>query len=104
MSTYLITGGAGFVGSNLVHYLLEAEPDANLVIIDKLTYAGNLKCLGSVLDLERVSFEKADIANTDFILNIFARHQPDGIYHLAAASHVARSLLGPSAFHGVRPE
>ena len=96
--TLLITGGAGFIGANLVHHLLAVEPEATLVILDKLTYAGNLAYLDGALELERVAFEQVDIADFEAVAGVFARHQPSGVYHLAAESHVDRSITGPAAF------
>jgi dTDP-glucose 4,6-dehydratase len=94
----LITGGAGFIGANLVHHLLASEPDAALTIVDVLTYAGNLKYIESALTNQRVRFVQADIADMAAMRQLFADTQPTQIYHLAAESHVDRSISGPGAF------
>lgn len=94
----LITGGAGFIGANLVHHLLASEPDAALTIVDVLTYAGNLKYIESALTNPRVRFVQADIADMAAMRQVFADAQPTQIYHLAAESHVDRSISGPGAF------
>jgi dTDP-glucose 4,6-dehydratase len=94
----LITGGAGFIGANLVHHLLAHEPDAMLTIVDVLTYAGNLKYIESALANPRVKFVQADIADMAAMRQVFADAQPTQIYHLAAESHVDRSISGPGAF------
>lgn len=94
----LITGGAGFIGSNLVHHLVKADPNAEFIILDKLTYAGNKAYLGDVLNLARITFEVADIADYNTVRHLFKKHQPTGVYHLAAESHVDRSITGPADF------
>lgn len=94
----IITGGAGFIGSNLVRYLLDADPDAELVVVDKLTYAGNLKYLDGALDDPRVTLVREDIADRDAMERLFEGSRPSGVYHLAAESHVDRSITGPEAF------
>ena len=93
---YVITGGAGFIGANLVRHLLEHAPEAELTVIDKLTYAGNLAYLDEVKD--RVRFEKADIADMEAMSSLFKEIKPTGVFHLAAESHVDRSITGPAAF------
>jgi len=95
--TLLITGGAGFIGSAVIRYLIE-ETDHTVVNIDKLTYAGNLDSLVPVADDPRYHFEQADICNADAMRDIFQRHRPAAIMHLAAESHVDRSIEGPSEF------
>lgn len=97
-NTYLITGGAGFIGANLVHVLHRQEPGARLVVLDKLTYAGNRRYLEDILDGKRVVLEVADIADEAAVERIFAQYQPDGVLHLAAESHVDRSISGPRPF------
>jgi len=72
----IVTGGAGFIGANLVHFLLEAHPTARLVIVDKLTYAGNTRYLGDALEDERVTFVEADIADLDAMRAVFDEHDP----------------------------
>lgn len=93
----LVTGGAGFIGSAVVRYIINNTADY-VVNVDKLTYAGNLESLKSIADNERYSFEKADICDKADIERIFERHQPDLIMHLAAESHVDRSISGPADF------
>lgn len=97
MKKIIITGGAGFIGSNLVRYLIKNTN--NIVInIDKLTYAGNLESLEGVSNSERYFFEKADICDSDAIKELLSKYEPDYIMHLAAESHVDRSIDGPGAF------
>jgi dTDP-glucose 4,6-dehydratase len=93
----IVTGGAGFIGSAVVRQFL-AETDVTVINVDKLTYAGNLGSLPGVLDNPRHIFEQIDICNAQEVERIFHEHQPDGIMHLAAESHVDRSIDGPAAF------
>jgi dTDP-glucose 4,6-dehydratase len=95
--TYLITGGAGFIGSAVVRMLINSSDDT-VVNIDKLTYAGNLDSLASVADSERYHFVQADICDGRAMMDVFARFKPDAIMHLAAESHVDRSIDGPGDF------
>jgi dTDP-glucose 4,6-dehydratase len=97
MSTFLITGGAGFIGSNFVRHALGKRPD-RLVIVDKLTYAGSLSNIDDVLRDGRVTFVRADIADRDAMGRVFAEHQPSAVVNLAAETHVDRSIDGPKAF------
>ena len=92
-----ITGGAGFIGSALIRFLIN-ETDNKVVNIDKLTYAGNLESLLPVSDNERYNFEQVDICDSKEIARIFAEHKPDAVMHLAAESHVDRSIDGPAEF------
>jgi dTDP-glucose 4,6-dehydratase len=94
---FLITGGAGFIGSAVVRHIINNTGD-NLVNVDKLTYAGNLESLSSVSDSERYSFEKIDICNRLELDRVFSEFEPDIVMHLAAESHVDRSIDGPAAF------
>ena len=94
---YLVTGGAGFIGSALVRYLISAT-DYHVLVVDKLTYASNIELLMPVADHPRYSFFRADIADAATVRELFARFQPDVIMHLAAESHVDRSIDGPAAF------
>ena len=95
--TILVTGGAGFIGSAVVRHIIESTQD-NVVNVDKLTYAGNLESLESVENNPRYAFEQVDICDSKALLRVFEHHQPDAVMHLAAESHVARSIDGPAAF------
>jgi dTDP-glucose 4,6-dehydratase len=97
MSTVLITGGAGFIGSNLVRCALAHTPH-RLVIVDKLTYAGSLLNLEQPLTDARVTFVRADISDRVAMERVFADHRPSGVLNLAAETHVDRSIDGPRAF------
>jgi dTDP-glucose 4,6-dehydratase len=93
----LITGGAGFIGSATIRFLID-HTTARVVNVDSLTYAGNLESLGRAATSDRYSFEKADICDKKRLSHIFRTHQPDVVVHLAAESHVDRSIDGPEAF------
>jgi len=93
----LITGGAGFIGSATIRYLIR-ETTALVVNLDNLAYAGNLESLGDAAASDRYSFEKADICDAERLRRIFRDHEPDAVMHLAAESHVDRSIDGPEAF------
>ncbi len=97
MKTLLITGGAGFIGSAVVRQLIN-DTDYHVVNVDKLTYAGNLQSLASVSDNPRYSFEQVDICDAAEVSRVFREHQPDAVMHLAAESHVDRSISGPADF------
>ena len=97
MATLLITGGAGFIGSNLVHHALAHTAD-RLVIVDKLTYAGSLLNLEGALDSPRVVFVQADIADAAEMARVFADSKPDAVLNLAAETHVDRSIDSPRPF------
>jgi dTDP-glucose 4,6-dehydratase len=94
---FLITGGAGFIGSAVVRHLIR-ETDHRVCVVDKLTYAGNLASLAPVANNPRYSFVRADIADADKMKNVLASQRPDVVMHLAAESHVDRSIDGPAAF------
>lgn len=93
----IVTGGAGFIGSAVIRHIIE-NTDASVVNLDKLTYAGNLESLESVENSERYSFEKVDICDQAEVARVFKQYQPDAIMHLAAESHVDRSIDGPGEF------
>ena len=94
----LITGGAGFIGSNCIFYMRKAHPDYNLVCIDKLTYAGNLETLAPVMNDPKFHFIRADIADRNEIYGIFEMEKPDVVVNFAAESHVDRSIENPAVF------
>jgi dTDP-glucose 4,6-dehydratase len=93
----LVTGGAGFIGSAVIRHILSQTGDS-VVNVDKLTYAGNLESLAAVRDSERYRFEQVDICDQAALERVFAAHRPDAVMHLAAESHVDRSIEGPAAF------
>jgi len=97
MTTLMVTGGAGFIGSAVIRHIIN-ETQYKVVNVDKLTYAGNLESLKDIENSERYSFEQVDICNATEIKQIFEKHQPDIIMHLAAESHVDRSIDGPGEF------
>lgn len=98
MSTVIVTGGAGFIGGNFIHYYLKSHSDDKVVCIDKLTYAGNLSTLATVMDNPRFRFCKLDICDRDGIIALFEEEKPDVVINFAAESHVDRSIDNPSIF------
>lgn len=97
MSTWIVTGGAGFIGSNFVRHAL-AESDAHIVVLDKLTYAGHMESLADVTNDRRFTFVRADIADAEAVAQIIREHSPDAVLNFAAETHVDRSIDGPGAF------
>ncbi len=98
MAKYLVTGAAGFIGANFVKYMLKKYQGIEIVILDALTYAGNLKTIVAELKLPGVEFVKGDICNRELVENIFSRHDIDYVVHFAAESHVDRSIENPQIF------
>lgn len=94
----LVTGGAGFIGSNFIFYMRRKHPDDTLVCLDKLTYAGNLETLASVMDQPDFRFIRADIADREAVYRIFEAEKPDVVVNFAAESHVDRSIENPAVF------
>ena len=94
----LITGGAGFIGSHLIRLLVNKYPQYRIVNLDKLTYAGNLQNLSDVSDADNYLFVRGDIVDANFINELFAEHKFDSVIHLAAESHVDRSIENPLSF------
>ena len=98
MKNLLITGGAGFIGSNFVRYLLRAHPEYQVVVYDKLTYAGRLENLADVQSYPRFRFVHGDIADPARVEEAFRTYQIDTVVNFAAEKHVDRSLLEPGSF------
>lgn len=98
MKTYLVTGGAGFIGSNFVLYMLNKYDDIRIINLDKLTYAGNLENLKSIENDERHIFVQGDICNKELVTFLFKEYEIDYVAHFAAESHVDRSIMEPEIF------
>ena len=96
--TVIITGGAGFIGSNYIFYHMAAHPEDRVICLDKLTYAGNLSTLEPVLKDSRFRFVKEDICNREAVYDLFEQEHPDVVVNFAAESHVDRSILDPETF------
>ncbi|MBT4642788.1 MAG: dTDP-glucose 4,6-dehydratase [Deltaproteobacteria bacterium] len=95
---YIITGGAGFIGANFIHYLIAAEPDCKILNLDKLTYAGNPASLEAIEKHPNYSFMKGDICDSQLFEQLLKDFRPSAIVHFAAESHVDRSIEGPDSF------
>ena len=99
MKTYLVTGGAGFIGSNYIHYMFKKYgDDIRIINVDALTYAGNLENLKDIESRSNYTFIKADITDKEAIAKIFAENDIDRVVHFAAESHVDRSIRNPEVF------
>lgn len=98
MDHILVTGGAGFIGSNFIRYLLSEEPDLRVINLDALTYAGSLENLKDIQDAERYTFIQGDIGDRLLVDEILHKHEVDCVVHFAAETHVDRSIVGPSQF------
>lgn len=99
MKTYLVTGAAGFIGVNFVKYMLEKYGDtAEIIVLDKLTYAGNKESLRDEIESGKIEFVRGDIGNEELVESIFSRYDIDYVVNFAAESHVDRSILGPRVF------
>lgn len=96
--TIIVTGGAGFIGSNFLFYILKKYPDYRVICLDKLTYAGNLATLASAMDNPKFRFVKADICDREAVFALFEEEQPDIVVNFAAESHVDRSIEDPGVF------
>ena len=96
--TIIVTGGAGFIGSNFIFHMLEVHPDYRIICLDKLTYAGNLSTLKSVMDKPNFRFVKLDICDREGVYALFEEESPDLVVNFAAESHVDRSIEDPSIF------
>src|ERR1022692_4534029 len=96
MSVYLVTGAAGFIGSNYVHFLRREEPDARVIAVDYLGFASNLPNLATIQD--EVTFERADVADASTMLRLYEEYRPDFVVNLAAESHNDRAIINPTAF------
>ena len=96
--TIIVTGGAGFIGSNFIFHMLDKYPAYRIICLDKLTYAGNLSTLASVMDKPNFRFVKADICDREAVYELFEEEHPDIVVNFAAESHVDRSIKDPFTF------
>lgn len=94
----IVTGGAGFIGGNFCHYMVNKYPDDKIICLDKLTYAGNLETLEPIMDKPNFKFVKEDIANREGVYKLFEQEKPDAVINFAAESHVDRSITDPEVF------
>jgi dTDP-glucose 4,6-dehydratase len=94
----IVTGGAGFIGSNFIFYMLQQHPETDIICLDKLTYAGNLATLVPIMDHSHFQFQKMDICDRKSVYNLFKEEHPHMVVNFAAESHVDRSILNPSIF------
>ena len=98
MTEWLVTGGAGFIGTNFVRMAASGSAVDTIVVLDALTYAGNFANIADLVDGRRVTFHKGDICDADLVGELFAAHRFDCVVHFAAESHVDRSILGAQPF------
>ena len=96
MKNILVTGAAGFIGANFAEYFVNKYPEYNIVVLDKLTYAGNIHNLDNVKD--KITFVKGDICDFDFVSEVFKKYDINGVIHFAAESHVDNSIKTPFVF------
>ena len=94
----IVTGGAGFIGGNFIHYMLDKYKDYKIICLDKLTYAGNMETLSTAMPNGNFTFVKADITDRDAVYSLFETEKPDIIVNFAAESHVDRSIENPELF------
>ena len=94
----IVTGGAGFIGSNFIYYMLKKHPSDHIICVDKLTYAGNLETLENAMEKKNFKFIRADIADRRAVYRIFEQEKPDIVVNFAAESHVDRSIENPEIF------
>ena len=94
----IVTGGAGFIGSNFIFHMLKEYPEDRIICLDKLTYAGNLSTLEPIMDKPNFRFVKMDICDRDAVYGLFEEEHPDMVVNFAAESHVDRSILNPEIF------
>ena len=94
----LVTGGAGFIGSNFVHYWVQNYPMDNVLVLDALTYAGNKKNIQKLIENEKISFLEGDICDKSIVYDTFVKNKINNVIHFAAESHVDRSIKGPDSF------
>ena len=96
--TLIVTGGAGFIGSNFIFHMLKEHPENRIICLDKLTYAGNLSTLKPIMDHPRFRFAKLDICDREGVYRLFEEEKPDVVVNFAAESHVDRSIDNPTVF------